>query len=362
MKIMTSILAGATLIALTPEAALANGPDMSFAVHDITVSSNIPAVNISVRNMSPSANPAQRDLRVTSPTPVLNVSGQVWCKSFQNAHTRADAARVMFGNAALTSSNDGVDVFPIGTWSSSPVEELGPDETLRNYSIQAPVNFPDHWTGGFTLGFNPVREVEERMEQFVQNGAGTEADFMRVDDVFETTITMNAVGWCDYDGQNVQGRYAGLRPIQVPVHIFYHGDPDIEDEVAAVGTANTVHAPTPGREPTISRRQSRRETAPRVREPARDRAGRAGVSIAVGDINNDEATALLVPAVQRNHETAPADEDAPRCAPIVDTIRREAARAAIGLLLGSNRSGRGTGRSSDRDRIVNDTVDRVAGC
>ena len=87
MKILTAFLAGAALTALTPAAVAADETDLSFAVHDILVTSNIPAINVSVRNLSPSPFPAMRNLRVTSPTPVLNVAGQVWCKSFQNTAT-----------------------------------------------------------------------------------------------------------------------------------------------------------------------------------------------------------------------------------------------------------------------------------
>ncbi|MDO1558646.1 hypothetical protein Q0812_04285 [Brevundimonas sp. 2R-24] len=269
MKTSNLLLAG-VLFALTPMTAGANSSDMSFAVHDILVTSNVPAINISVRNMSQSTDPAMRDLRVTSQTPVLNVRGQVWCKSFQNAHTRADAARVMFGNAALASSPNGADIVPIGTWSHSPLAQLGGDETIRNFNINAPVNFENHWNGGVTLSFNPVRVVEERMEQFVQNGAGTEADFLRVDDVFETTIKMNAVGWCEYESQNIQGRYAGYRQIDVPVHIFYHGDPDIADAGPTVASPGAVRAPATRPGPSYAPAQPERAgPRPRRAAPAR---------------------------------------------------------------------------------------------
>jgi hypothetical protein len=359
MKTLTSLLAGATVMALSPGVAIADGSDMSFAVHDILVTSNIPAINISVRNLSPSPFPAMRNLRVTSPTPVLNVAGQVWCKSFQNAHTRADEAQVMFGNASVISAPDGADVLTVGTWSASPVAQLGANETLRNYNIAAPVNFPDHWNGGFALGFNPVREVEERMQQFVQNGAGTEADFLRTDDVFETTITMNAVGWCEYDSQNLSNkRYAGLRQIEVPVHIFYHGDDDIEDQVTSVGSRGTIQAPPPPPGPSYAPppgRRGRDATPPRspssrqggTRRPDREREpaeAHGDVYIAIPDIDGEDSEGLIVPAVQRQQDEPEADrrtDDRDRSG-IGDTIRREAARAAIGALFGSGRSSRGS--------------------
>lgn len=362
MKTLTALLAGAALIAITPGPAAADDSDMSFAVHNIIVSSNIPAINVSVRNLSPSPFPAMRNLRVTSPKPVLNVAGQVWCKSFQNAHTRADEAQVMFGNASVTSAPDGADVLTIGTWSASPVAQLGANETLRNYNIAAPVNFPDHWNGGIALGFNPVREVEERMQQFVQNGAGTEADFLRTDDVFETTITMNAVGWCEYDGQNLSNkRYAGLRRIEVPVHIFYQGDDDMEDPVTAVGSSGTIqapppptgpsYAPPPGRRGRDAAPPSRRVPSSRggsTRHPDREREpaeAHGDVYIAIPDIDGEDSEALLVPAVQRQQDdpeaNPPRTGDRDRSG-VGDVIRREAARAAIGALLGSGRSSRGS--------------------
>ena len=269
MKALTSLALGAALAAPLAVLALpAAAQQMSFAVHDVLVTSNVPAVNVSVRNLSPSPDPALRDLRVVSPAPVLNVSGQVWCKSFDHAHTRADAAQIVFGNATLASTPNGADVVPLGIWSPSPVVQLGANQTLRNFSIQAPVQFPDHWGGGVSLTFNPAQVVEQRLQQYVENGAGTAADFLRVDDVFEETITLNAVGWCEYESQNLgQKRYAGVRSIEVPVHIFYHGDPDVEDQVVAVGSAGTVQAQQPGPGPAYAPPPPRRgETRPPRRE------------------------------------------------------------------------------------------------
>ncbi len=266
MKTLNLIIASCAALALAPGggAAAADDSAMSFPVHDIIVSSSIPALNISVRNQSQSTNPAQRNLRVVSQAPVVNAAGQVWCKSFQNAETRADAAQVTFGNGMLAAAPGGANF--LGGWSASPVVELGGDEEVRNYSITAPVNFPD--SGAAWIGFNPVNHVEQRLQNFVQNGAGSEADFLRVDDVFETTIKMNVVGWCEYEGQNIQGRYAGFRQIEVPLHIFYHGDPDIQDVVTGVGTATTLQAPVPGPGPSFSPGQpSRRATPPARRMP-----------------------------------------------------------------------------------------------
>ena len=402
MKILTALMTGAALIVLTPALVIADDSAMSFPVHDIIVSSNIPALNISVRNQSQSTNPAQRNLRVVSQAPVVNVAGQVWCKSFQNAQTRADSARVVFGNGGLASAPGGANF--LGGWSPSPVVELGGDEEVRNYTINAPVNLPDQ--GAVWIGFNPVNHVEERLQNFVQNGAGSEADFLRVDDVFETTIKVNVVGWCEYEGQNVQGRYAGYRQIEVPVHIFYHGDPDIQDVIVGVGSANTLQAPVPWPGPSFSPGQPSRRAKPPARRtpPARGSESRTryptsgaaaallapvvkrvqrvqqrvrppiqpadpqggalqgGVSIATGDVNGDSTIALLVPAVQKMQEAPPAAAQEPGCAGLGSTLRREAARAVFGMLLGSGRSRGDAERPSLQDRMVDTVVDEAAGC
>lgn len=324
MKTLTCLLAGAALTALPSAAAAVGIPSMSFAVHDVIISSNIPILNISVRNVSASTDPALRDLRVTSPTPVVNVKGQVWCKSFQQGQTRADTAQVLFGNVSLWVQPGGVDLLTIGAWSSSPVVALGGNETLRNYDISAPVNFPDRWNGGISLGFNPVKVVEDRLEQYVDNGAGSEADFLRVDDVFETTVTMSAAGWCDYASPNLTpGSYAGLRQVEVPVHIFYHGDPDIQDPVVAVGSPGTIQAPPPPPGPAYApppARRGREATPPRRNPPRASRpdrapeaaAGAVDAHIAIPDLPGEDPEALLVPAVQRNQATEDPEASASR--------------------------------------------------
>lgn len=412
MKTLTALMTGATLIALTPAIVAADDSAMSFPVHDIIVNSSLPALNISVRNQSQSTNPSQRNLRVVSQRPVVSVAGQVWCKSFPNAETRADAARVVFGNGGLASSPGGADF--VGGWSSSPLVELGGNEEVRNYTINAPANFPDHWTGGFiTLGLNPVREVEERLQHFVQNGAGSEADFLRVDDVFETTIRVSVVGWCEYESQNLDGRYAGFRQFDVPVHIFYHGDPDIEDALVSVGSPGAVQAPTPGPGPSfapaqpppratpparrtppargrdtgtrqppggvaaaalpaVTKRvqrvqqrawpQARRQVEPQVQQPDPGSASQGGVSVASGDLNGDAPVALLVPAVQKMQQPPAAATDAPGCTGLGATLRREAARAVIGMLRGSGQTRRDPDRPTIGDRLADSAIEQAAGC
>lgn len=265
--IFTGSLAAAALSAPV----FADQTDFSFAVHDIIVTSNIPAVNISVRNMSASTDPADRDLRMVSADPVFNVTGQVWCKTFNQGQTAALRARIVFGNANVVAAPNGADLLPIGIWGMSQFQTFSGTHNLENFSIQTTLDLPSTWNGGINLGaFNPVEHVEDRMEHYVEQGAGSEADFMRVDDVFQTTITLNAVGWCSYDSQSISGEYAGLRAIEVPVHIFYHGDEDIQDVITAVGGASTVAAPPPDRaHDRVSPRSSGATPPARAGTPAR---------------------------------------------------------------------------------------------
>jgi len=122
---------------------------------------------------------------------------------------------------------------------------------------------------------------------------------LRVDDVFETTITMNAVGWCEYNSQIIDGRYAGLRRIEVPVHIFYHGDPDIEDTAAVVQSGGTLQAPSPPPTPGYASPPTRRG-AP----PARRQSPSGGRDADARSPTDAETAALLLPAIQRVRDPA----------------------------------------------------------
>lgn len=286
---------------------IADQTDFSFPVHDIIVTSNIPAVNISVRNMSNSTDPAERDLRMVSDDPQFNVTGQVWCKSYEYATTSARAAQLVFGNAPIVSTPEGSSYLPLGVWGASGTQYFGNGDTLVNFSLAHTLDLPADWNSevAITLGFNPVQVVEQRLEQYVANNAGSEADFLRVDDVFETSITLNAVGWCLYHSDSTNGQYAGRRAIEVPVHIFYHGDPDIQDVITSVGGANTLTAPVPSRargtstargansQPPATSEPTARARPQRVRTPANDGGNRpraaytGGVRVATGDVNND---------------------------------------------------------------------------
>ncbi|GJL97877.1 MAG: hypothetical protein DHS20C06_16940 [Hyphobacterium sp.] len=292
-----------TLIGSIAAAALsvpvfADQTDFSFPVHDILITSNVPTVNISVRNMSNSTDPEDRDLRVVSSTPVIPVTGQVWCKSYDHAETAALRAQIMFGNVNIVSEQGGAGPLMIGPFSASGFDTFNGTHELENFAIDAALEFPDSFDRHALVNldpFNPVRVVENRMEQYVENDAGSEADFMRVDDVFETQVTLNAVGWCDYDSNNTNGEYAGARGVPVTVTIFYHGDADIQDVIHTVGGANTVAAQTPDRARRATTTRGSSATPPaRNNRPARarsddaqQRAFHGGVRVATGDVNGD---------------------------------------------------------------------------
>lgn len=294
MNLKYTLIGGLALSALTAPA-LADNTDFSFPIHDIIITSNIPMVNIAVRNMSNSTDPEDRDLRVVSQTPVIPVSGQVWCKQYENAEANATRAQIMFGNVIVRAGQNGSEIFPLGPYSLSEIDSFNGTHNLENFQIDAAFEFPDSYDRNLLVDltpFNPVRTVEHRLEQYVENGAGSEADFLRVDDVFQIQVTLNAVGWCDYESQNTSGEYAGARGVPMTVAIFYHGDPDIQDVIGTVGGANTVAAPPPDRARATTRTRGAGTTPPaRNSRPARaeddQRAARGGVRVAVGDINND---------------------------------------------------------------------------
>jgi len=278
MSLKYTLIGGIAAVALSVPG-FADQTDFSFPVHDILITSNIPTVNISVRNMSNSTDPEDRDLRVVSSTPVIPVTGQVWCKSYDHAETAALRAQIMFGNVNIVAEQGGAGPMMLGPYSASGIDTFSGTHELENFAIDAALEFPDSFDRHALVNldpFNPVRVVEDRMEFYVENGAGSEADFMRVDDVFETEITLNAVGWCGYDSNNINGEYAGARGVPVTVTIFYHGDADVQDVIQTVGGANTVAAQTPNRaRGTATTRGSSATPPARTNRPARARPARS---------------------------------------------------------------------------------------
>lgn len=273
MKLATLLAGAGAICALATTGALADETDFSIPVHDIIVTSNIPAINVSVRNVSQSQWAHERELRVTSADPVIAVSGQVWCKNALGTQAHAVRAQSMIANAFVNSH----ELVALASSGSSSPQTFPGNDALENFELEIDYDIPDSWDSSslITFGMNPVKVVEDHLETYVGNGAGTPADFLRVDDVFETTITVSVAGWCRWD-EFVQGReYAGVRRIQVPVHIFYHGDADIADRATTVNTAGTVQAPVPSRARGVAAPRGAETSPPARSTPARARPARA---------------------------------------------------------------------------------------
>ena len=159
-------------------------------------------------------------------------------------------------------------------------------------------------------GFNPVREVEEHLEIFVENNAGTEADFLRQDDVFEIQLPISAVGWCNYNSGNLDNDYAGARYVTVTARIFYQGDDDIQNVIGTVsGGSGEIAAPVPNRarETTTTRGSS---STPPARDTRPARAGSDGPND-IRSAEDDSEAALILPAVQSVREASREGEAAP---------------------------------------------------
>lgn len=269
------LLSSCALASVGTVFAQAQTPDFSHAVHDIVVSSNIPTLNLTVRNVSASTDPADRNLRVVSDMPEVLVNGQVWCKNFQTSDNNAVRARLMLGATNVVSSQNGADPYPLGIWQMSDQQTFSGTHNLENFELDMTVDFPTSWNGQESLiGFNPVEFVEYRLESFIANNAGSEADFLRTDDVFETTIRFNVVGWCHYENDSIDGEYAGMRSYDMKVSIFYQGDDDIQDVITAVNHANTVTSQTPDRARDVTRTRAAERQTP-TRNTTRSRPRRA---------------------------------------------------------------------------------------
>lgn len=274
MRSTRHFLVASAALALVPASVAADETFLPFAIHDILITSNIPIVNIGVRNISSSTDPADRDLRVvSSDADGISVSGQVWCKDSDSAQAYATKAQVQYG-AILVHNNQ---IFGVTNHSPSAIQHFQGEDAIENYQIDAPLSVPNQGDNSPIASFNPVNVVEDRLEHFVEQGAGTAADFLRVDDVFEAEVRLNAIGWCQYSSQSINGEYVGFRAAPVEVHIFYHGDPDIKDPITAMDTPGTLTAPAAPRarfkakpRRATTEPPARDDTPARSTEPSRD--------------------------------------------------------------------------------------------
>lgn len=311
MSLKNTLLGGIAIATISISPSLANGTDLPFVMHDVIVTSHTPSINITVRNVAASTNPADRDLRVISNAEVdINIQGQVWCNSYDFAETAALQAHGLVRHVEMVSlpgGGSGPFTFALGGGElPDHTQEFNGTNTLENFDINMPIEIPQNWDSDalIDLGwFNPVREVEEHLEQFVGNNAGTHADFLRHDDVFEVQLPISAVGWCQYDSGNMNNDYAGARYINVTARIFYQGDDDIQNVIGTVaGGSGDIAAQVPNRARGSATTRGTTGTPPaRNTRPARARVETVDDDRASSD---DNEAALLLPAVQRAREAS----------------------------------------------------------
>ncbi|WP_300531506.1 hypothetical protein [Maricaulis sp.] len=249
MKYLTTILlAGAAMTALC-QPALAQESDYANGIDRIELQSNIPPLMITIRNMAASTDPADRDLQVISDNPQFTVSGRMFCEVFgPGDYGRAEEMQASFGGTVfLHSTGAGTPVQTTFTyWGES--QDYSGQYPAADFELVLEMDVPRQASNLVSFTWNPVDYVEYRMEQFIANNAGTAADFLRQDDVFNHQIRLNLVGHCLYNsgsGDKVRG---GYERIAVPVNIFYQGDPDIRDVLTLVDAGGGMIAqPVPDR-------------------------------------------------------------------------------------------------------------------
>lgn len=251
MKNMFSLAAGMAALA----AGLAHADETHFTpgIESVTISHMTPQVQVTVRNTSNSPDPAARELRMVSNDPVVTVRGQFFCNSYSAntpGESRARRAQVLFGLTAPHPNSNGYELLPIGIWGESEMVEYNGARTGENFDIDAVMDLPESWDSEalVTLFFNPVETVEGHLEDFVSNGAGSAADFLRQDDVFEVEVPVSMTAWCEYAGR----WYPGVRQQTVTVAIFYQGDPNITDGAGVVNSVGDVAARVPNRARTTT--------------------------------------------------------------------------------------------------------------
>lgn len=261
-------------MAVMASPALAQSSDYSNGIDFVEVQSNIPMINITVRNVANSTDPADRDLRVVSANPEFEISGRLECTMYgPGNYARAHSVRASFGTQlTLHATGEGIGVQDMLAFWKSDEQDFSDQYRSANVELDMEMALPQQKSGLVSFMWNPVDYVEDRLETYVGNGAGSDADFLRQDDVFNTQLTLNVVGECMRSIGNNTYLRAGFQTYPVAINIFYQGDEDIQDVIQPVSNADTVAAPTPNRarRPTTTRGA---ETAPpaRTSRPARAR-------------------------------------------------------------------------------------------
>lgn len=261
-------------MAVLASPALAQTSDYSDGIDFVEIQSNIPIVNITVRNVANSTDPADRDLRVTSANPEFEISGRLECTMYgPGNYARAHSVRASFGTQlTLHATGEGIGVQDMLAFWKSDEQAFSDQYRSANFELDMEMALPQQKSGLVSFMWNPVDYVEDRLETYVDNGAGSEADFLRQDDVFNTQLNLNIVGECMRPISNNTYLRAGYQTYPVAINIFYQGDDDIQDVIQTVSNADTVAAPTPDRARRATATRGA-ETAPpaRTSRPARAR-------------------------------------------------------------------------------------------
>ena len=266
MNRFTTYLLAGLASSLTAAPVLAQSSDYSDGIDFVAVQSNLPMINITVRNVANSTDPAERELRVVSANPEFEISGRLECTMYgPGNYARAHSVRASFGTQlSLHATGEGTGVQDTFAFWKSDEQAFSDQYRSANFSLDMEMDLPQGASGLVNFVWNPVDYVEERLETYVGNGAGSEADFLRQTDVFNTQLNLNVVGECMRQfGDNMYLR-AGYQTYPLAINIFYQGDEDIRDVIQTVGSADQLAAPVPNR--------ARRATATRGAEtspPAR---------------------------------------------------------------------------------------------
>lgn len=263
------LLAAACLTAAAASPAQGDETDFPMAMQDIVITSHHAPIQITVRNISASTDPAERELRVVSANPQIEVTGQVWCKTALGTQAYATRVQAMIANVTLWANDD---IFDVGNAGQSQIQTFPGNPEIANFDLDFTYEVPESWDPEtlVELRMNPVEIVEDRLATFVQNGAGSAADFLRTTDVFETSVPLSVIGWCRWDEYEAGQEYMGVRKREIPVRIFYQGDPDIADPIVTVGGANQVAAqPAERARATLAPARGTQGTPPARTDPPR---------------------------------------------------------------------------------------------
>jgi hypothetical protein len=223
-------------LSLSTTAVASDTSDLPMGIASIPILSATPNIFITVENVSGSTKLEHRKLKVTSPDPPFSLSGQVFCKAILSGSTRLVESRVVFGDpVVLTGGSLGSELFEVNVWDATDPVTFQGNISSSNVAFQHDVDIPKTWNGGLFLGFNPSKVVEDELAMYASSG-GSAADFLRQDHVFAVPISVNLVGACESTTSYGVHLWEGYTRRKITAHVFYKGDPDIEDPVTPIVT------------------------------------------------------------------------------------------------------------------------------